>query len=340
MLEKIFDTSGSGPARVRSIYNGLHGAVLDRFSGELLHSHYANITARRHLRSAEHFGDWASHQHIAVAEWNESLLDRFSRHLRLRRCSYGHATPRNQLTGAALFMKHLRTLGIIDTPPIDRTDRPALLVAFRRWMRDQRGTQDMTLDNYDIPIQTLLRRLADPPEPLSARSLRQCFLKYSDGKSYSVIKHCATALRWFVRFQIAEGRCPIGLDAAIPLVPHWRLSSLPRYLQPEDVARILASCDPTTAVGKRDRAILLLLARLGLRAGDVVKLRVADVDWKNAWLRVSGKSRRETRLPLTQEVGDALVVYLQAGRPQTDTDRIFVCCCHLPAYRSHWIFGI
>jgi integrase len=85
----------------------------------------------------------------------------------------------------------------------------------------------------------------------------------------------------------------VGLDAAIPFVAHWRLSSLPRYLQAEDVERIIESCDLTSSVGKRDRAILLLLARLALRAGDIVQLRLTDIDWEGAWLSVSGKSRRD-----------------------------------------------
>jgi integrase/recombinase XerD len=325
MLEKIFDASGSGLVRVQLLRKGLHGSLLDSFSGELLHSRYANITARRHLRSAEHFANWASHHAKAVSEWNDSLLERFYRHLRQRRCSYGHSEPVNQLTGASLFLGHLRATCIIDRPSADPSDRPAVLVAFRCWMHEQRGTQDVTLDNYDFPIRTLLEHLGDEPERLNAQGLRQCFLRYSDGKSHALIKHAATALRMFVRFLITEGRCPAGLEAAIPLIPHWRLSSLPRYLQPGEVERIVSSCDPATAVGKRDRAILLLLARLGLRAGDIVQLRLSDIDWKDAWLHVCGKSGRQTRLPLTQEVGDALIAYLQADRPRTDADRMFVC---------------
>jgi integrase/recombinase XerD len=326
MLEKIFDSSGSGLVRVRLLREGLHGPLLDSYSGELLHCRYANITARRHLRSAEHFAYWASHHPMAVSQWNDSLLERFSRHLRQRRCSYGHSQPLKQLTGASLFLKHLRSNCIIDSLPADPIDRPAMLVAFRHWMYEQRGTQDVTLDNYDVPIRTLLEHLGDVPERLDAQRLRQCFLKYTDGKNHASIKHAATALRMFVRFLITEGRCPPGLEAAIPLIPHWQLSSLPRYLQREEVERIVTSCDSATAIGKRDSAILLLLARLGLRAGDIVQLRLGDIDWKGAWLHVCGKSQRQTRLPLTQEVGDTLVAYLQAGRPKTDSDRIFVGC--------------
>jgi len=130
----------------------------------------------------------------------------------------------------------------------------------------------------------------------------------------------------FVRFLIAGGHCAVGFEAAIPTVAHWRLATLPRYLQPGEVERLIASCDRTSPVGRRDRAILLLLARLGLRAGDIVQLRLSDIDWRGAWIHVCGKSRRHTRLPLTHEVGQAIVAYLQRGRPRTDADTLFVCC--------------
>jgi len=93
-------------------------------------------------------------------------------------------------------------------------------------------------------------------------------------------KRCTTALRMFLRFLIAEGRCRAGLLGAIPTLAHWRLSSLPRYLTPDTVERVIDSCDVSSPVGMRDRAILLLLARLGLRAGDIVRMRLEDIDWK------------------------------------------------------------
>lgn len=140
----------------------------------------------------------------------------------------------------------------------------------------------------------------------------------------------------FLRFLIAEGRCPAALLGAIPTLAHWRLTSLPRYLPPEDVERLIASCDDSLPVGLRDRAILLLLARLGLRAGDIVALRLQDIDWKNAWIRVCGKGRQQTRLPLSQEVGRAIVAYLQKGRPPADTDVLFLRTrAPFRALRSH-----
>ena len=130
----------------------------------------------------------------------------------------------------------------------------------------------------------------------------------------------------FLRFLSAEGKCAAELEAAIPLLPYWRLTSLPRYFQPEEVERIIASCDSTTPVGRRDQAIILLLSRLGLRARDIIQLRLGDIDWKGAWIHLCGKARRQARLPLTQELGDAIIAYLKDGRPQTDGDFVFVCC--------------
>jgi integrase len=114
------------------------------------------------------------------------------------------------------------------------------------------------------------------------------------------------------------------------VLANWRLSSLPRYLRPEAVECIAGSCDVSSRIGKRDRAIPFLLARLGLRAGDIVRMRLYDIDLKDAWLHVNGKSRRQSRLPLTQEVGDAIVAYLQESRPRSHTDILFLRSRALP----------
>jgi integrase/recombinase XerD len=141
--------------------NGLHGSQLDSFAKELFHARYANITGRRHVRSAEHFVYWANNNRFLMPQWNDGLLDGFVRHLRQRRCAYGHAVPENQRTGASLFLRHLQAAGLISSPPADSTARPALLVSFRRWMREQRGTQDLTLYNYVVPIRTLLEEVGE-----------------------------------------------------------------------------------------------------------------------------------------------------------------------------------
>ena len=133
-----------------------------------------------------------------------------------------------------------------------------------------------------------------------------------------------TATRMFLRFLISVNRCAPGLDEAIPCVAERRLATLPQYLSPESIECIIANLDTATARGVRDKAIVLLLARLGLRASEIAGLVFNDINWQHATLSVTGKSRREARLPLPQEVGDALLDYLNTARPPIGDEHIFI----------------
>jgi site-specific recombinase XerD len=321
MLSEFFKS----PHRIQQIRGGPSGALLEDFAAYLFQSGYAEISARRHIRSAEHLVHWAVRRHLSLRDLDESALQNFGDHL--IRCHCGRFWRTNRvdiLTGARLFLRHVHNSNgraIVTSPA---SSEPRLFQLFRAWMRAQRGTSDQTLYNYGLPIRELIRRFGNNLSKLDAHRLRQFVLKQGSTSGWAKTQKCTTALRMFLRFLIAEGRCRAGLVSAIPVLAHWRLTSLPRYLPTEDVERLITSCDLSSPVGKRDRAILLLLARLGLRAGDIVQLRVQDIDWKDAWILVSGKSRREVRLPLTQEVGQAIVTYLRHGRPQARTDTLFV----------------
>ncbi len=127
----------------------------------------------------------------------------------------------------------------------------------------------------------------------------------------------------FLRYLAAEGQCRPGLEHALTLPANWSQQSLPQGLAPEEIRRVLAACPPTPR-GLRDRAALLLLIRLGLRAGDVSKLRFSDLCFGTATIRVLGKERREVRLPLPQDVGDALLAYVSKGRPRIQSEFVFL----------------
>lgn len=315
----------AGPVRVRQLRSGPCGTELEGFAEYLGQCGYSRISARRHLRSAEHFVHWARRRAVRVDAADSLAISRFEDHL--LRCRCGRYDCRDRMSivaGVRLFVEHLRegTPVIRSTEPVP--SRAPLLKSFDDWMRKQRGTTDATLSNYDRPIRALIERFGDDPNDLDARGLRGFVMQQSRSTGWAAAKHCTTALRMFLRFLIAEGRCPAALLGAIPTLAHWRLAAVPRYLPPEDVERLIASCDVSTPVGLRDRAILLLLARLGLRAGDIVGLRLQDIDWKNAWISVCGKGRQQTRLPLSRDVGRAIVAYLQDGRPPADTDTLFL----------------
>lgn len=322
MLAEFFES----PLRMQQLRGGPDGHVLEGFAQELFQAGYAEITARRHIRAAEHLIHWIGRKGRAVATLDKRAVEEFVHHLNRCRCPhYGHTNRRDLRRGARLFLRYARFADLVTTrtmaePPVDA----ALLLSFCDWMRQQRGTCDATLNGYSIPIRDLLKKLGEDPSRFEAQNLRQFILDTSQRCGWASAKKCTTAVRMFLRFLIAGGKCAVGLEGSIPVLAHWRLSPLPRYLQSEEVERVIDSCDATTPVGKRDRAILLLLARLGLRAGDIVQLRLGDLDWQEAAISVSGKSRRQTLMPLTQEIGDAIASYIRDGRPQAAVDTLFI----------------
>ena len=131
-------------------------------------------------------------------------------------------------------------------------------------------------------------------------------------------------LRSFLRHLYQRGDISVDFSSALAPVRHWRLSGLPKALAPEQVESMLDSCDRGTAIGQRDYAILLLLARLGLRAGEVVALTLDDFNWNEGIVTVRGKGKRHEPLPLPPEVGEGLTDYLRASRPACPTRRVFV----------------
>ncbi|MER9845332.1 tyrosine-type recombinase/integrase [Mesorhizobium australicum] len=173
-------------------------------------------------------------------------------------------------------------------------------------------------------VKRLLPALGEDPRVYSAATIRAVFRAEAQRCSPSHIRTMTSALRGYLRFLAASGLCRPGLDQAVPPVLQWRLSALPRYLPTADVERLIATCDLSNPLDLRDRAALLLLARFGLRAGDVCGLRLDDFDWSAGAVRVCGKSRRSVRLPLPQDVGDAVLAYIKNGRPMVVEDRLFL----------------
>lgn len=237
MFEQFFN----GPSRIQSFRDSPWNSLLEGFANELYQEGYAKITARTHIRAAEHLLYWIDKEGIKISSLSEKFLECFDRHIDQCQCpGYGHSYRLKLLIGARLFLKHLRGAGVITAPVIDSTDHdPILLVEFRQWMHNQRGISENTLSQYSLPIRDLLKRLGEDPVRFEARSLREFVLERSQHNGGAAAKTCTTAIRMFLRFLIAEGKCVAGLDEAIPVMAHWRLSSIPRYVQPEEVERII-----------------------------------------------------------------------------------------------------
>ncbi len=191
-------------------------------------------------------------------------------------------------------------------------------------MRIHRGVTDATLRGYDPVVYSLLHTLGERPEHYSAKALQDFALNRASRYRNSQAPSMLSALRMFLRFLSAHDRCAPNLVDAIPTVAGWGRASLPTYLRAEELDRLIAGCDTTTTIGARDRSVLLLLVRLGLRAGDIAALKLGDIDWYQGTLCVCGKNRQANRLPLPQDAGKALLDYLTCHRPRTEMTDVFL----------------
>jgi integrase/recombinase XerD len=275
--------------------------------------------------SARHFAQWLSRAKIAVTDINDAGIDRFREHRCW--CSGTRHTKRvskQYLMRVRRFVEFLAERGIVECEvKAPAATRDCKVIEFQEWSRQHRGNCEQTIDLYGRMIMRLLPALGNRPRSYDAHVIREAIATESKLASIATVKSMTAALRGYLRFLGARGLCRPGLEHAVPSIAQRRLSGLPRYIGASDVERLIATCDLTTPVGIRDRAILLLLARLGLRAGDILSLRMDDIDWQQATLSVCGKGRRETRLPLPQDAGDALLAYLDRARPRVTDGRIF-----------------
>lgn len=300
------------------------------FARSLRTKDYASRTILNHLMTAVHVGIWTQAKSISIADLDDAAIERYRRHLSSCRCPLPPARwSRDRVAKfrALLFLAHLREVGAVrsvEPATSSPTIEPALLAGFCTWMEQHRGARPATLLAYGRIVRDAINVLGDDPRQYDVAVLRAFVLDRSRRHGRSKAKLVMTAMRMFLRYLIAAEMCPAGLDAAIPTLPRWRLAALPRYLAPTDVERVIATCNTAHPSGLRDRAILLLLSRLGLRAGDVAGLRFSDIDWKGAKIRVAGKSRRTTWLPLPQDIGDAILTYLRQGRPRFAAQQIFL----------------
>jgi site-specific recombinase XerD len=306
-----------------------HGYVMpfvEGFINELRATGYAALSVAEIARGVTHLETWARERGLPLSRFDDGALAEFVNHLGSSACcGRNKGVFKVTRVAARLFIAYLRRMAVVETVPALQSATPPLLTTFSTWMRQHRGLAPRTIVGYERSIGIFLAVEGHEPARYTAAGVRAFVVTCTRERSRAYAKWIVRAVRLWLRFLAAQGLCPVGLDAAVPTVPEWRLSALPRYLEPAVVERVIAACDYGTAHGCRDRAILLLLARLGLRAGDVAGLQLADIDWAQGTIRVCGKGRRTVLLPLPQEVGDALLAYLQDKRPRVALTSVFLC---------------
>ena len=342
MLETYF----VAPKTLNRLRTGPSAPYIDGFADMLELNGYAPASAIRYLRAAAHLGHFMQRQGATLADSNATTPEAFRDHLPSCRCplSNGGRVNHHPYFGVKRFYEYLCQIGVCQSETISNVQdtEPALVTAFRRWFQTHRGVTEPTLKQYCRGATEILNALGDDPRQWDAQQVRDFFLVRANLCGAGTAEKLVTALRAFLRYLSAHGLCRADLDDAVPAWASWRLTNLPRYLATEEVHRLLVACEGGSLSRLRDRAMILLLVRLGLRAGDVAGLRMADIEWETGTLRVSGKGRYEVRLPLPQEVGDALLRYLESRAPLEPNDHLFVpvIAPWRPSISAHGVSGV
>ena len=301
-------------------------AYIKRFAASLREQGYASDSIHRQVLVAVGFSQWLKRQEVALRSITSEHPSRYLRYrARWARPSQGDAAALNHLLAL------LRGLGAIPAEKISvrrLTQGERCTEAYEVYLREVRGLAEATIVNYVPFICKFLKdRFGDGPLTLSqlrASDVARFVQRQASHLHRQRAKLLNTALRSLFRYARYLGRTKLDLAAAVPAVADWSMSSIPRAIATEQVRQLLASINRRTAMGCRDYAILLLLARLGLRSGEVACLELDNIDWNTGQLSVRGKNGQRSELPLPAEVGEAIAAYLQHGRPQSTSRRVFL----------------
>lgn len=303
-----------GPARV--VVAGPLAPFAAALRSELTGQGFTRHAVANHTHLLAHLSGWLTERGLGAGDVNADALQAF---LQDRRAAgYGYLIS---LRGMAPMLTYLRGVGVVPAAGLPTLSDPVqvLLAEYRVYLTAERSLAPLSVDRYLGTSRVFLSGLATPVEmslrDLSAVQVTEFLVAEAGRRRVWAAKSLVTALRSLLRFLHITGRVGRSLAAVVPSVAGWGLGTLPRAVGAEHVAALLGSCDQTTVLGLRDYAILMLLSRLGLRNGEVSRLRLEDIDWRVGQLTIRGKGNRTEALPLPDDVGRALVEYLIHGRP-------------------------
>lgn len=284
---------------------------------------YSRAAATRWLITLGHLGRWMQLQDVAVGGLSEEQITAF---VARYRAAHGHLPA----ASAWPILAFVRCEGVVRrVPQVDRSPVEQLLAEYRTWLLEERGLAPVTVGGREqLARQFLTPRVSASDQRgvlgITAAELNEFLVRECGRVSVGSAACYAGRLRSLIGFLAVRGLAHPGLAQAVPRVARWRQATVPQVPFRPDVERMLSSCDRGCATGARDRAVLLLLARLGLRAIEVSRLELRDLDWPAGEICVDGKGHRRDRLPLPAEVGEALVAHLRRRGPHPGQPRVFL----------------
>ena len=312
------------PSRVR--VSGPLERYVPGFIAELVGAGYARDSAAFQLRLMAHVSRWLAEEAFGPEGFSSAQVERFL----AARSAAGYRSFLSP-KGLGPLLGYLRALGVVpsESEPA-RSEVEALLERYRTYLLGERGLTAGTARGYVDVVRPFLEGRLDRCGGLGLEALTPAevlgfVLAECRRRPRRSAKRLVGALRSLLGFLHVEGLIARPLAPVVPSVAGWRLAGLPRGLEPEQVRLLLGSCDRSTAIGRRDFALLTMLLRLGMRSGEVAGLQLDDIDWRAGELVVHGKGARVERLPLPADVGEAIVCYLRDSRPASALDRaVFV----------------
>jgi len=321
-MREFFCPSSEALCRFRS--GPLEGHI-HSYAELLCRQGYTSEAGWDKIRAVSELGCWLDQKHVGVEMLDEQQVAAF---LKSRS---GHV-PRwsGEKASLTLLLKHLRQHHAIPACSVNTHPTPtdAIAQSYQQFLLDERGLGRNTIQGYIAVVRRFLfHRFPDGKvemDKLRAKDIAAFVLHDTSNRGRKACQLATSVLRGLLRYLFHSGRIATNLAASVPTVAGWRLSELPRYLETAEVEKILKTCDRRRRTGKRDYAMLLLLARLGLRAGEVARLTLDDIDWCTGELRIHGKGGRIDRLPLLQPVGEAIADYLRKARPRCPSRHLFV----------------
>lgn len=311
------------PSRVR--FTGPLARLSLEIAEELVRLGYTATSATAQMQLAAHLSRWLESQRMGPGELTEPVIDRF---LAVRRLS---SSSHYSLQALEPVLGYLRREGLAPARAAAMPASPAevLLARYRQYLLDDRGLSSPVADAYSHWVTPFVQKMTVNEQHgsfagLTAVDVTRFLTTQLPAMTRKTAQMTACALRSFLRFLHDQQMLGAALADAVPAVAHRRLSGLPQPLTAAQVTALLEACDRSTAVGRRDFAVITILHRLGLRGGELSGLELDDVDWPAGVVAIHGKGGRTAKLPLPVDVGQAIVDYLLDGRPETTARTVFV----------------
>jgi integrase/recombinase XerD len=302
---------------------------LGAFVSSLIDQQYTASVVYIKARHALAFDRWLRKRGVVLADVGDVHIERYQHRARRGRRRIRAETRRRERYEVTQLLQFLRGRGVCPAARFETTATDDLAARYGQHLQDQQGLATATIERYRTVARRFLHeRFGEGAVDLRALRTADVIVfvqRQTQCLQPPALKCVVNAMRSFLRYAQYRGEVDTRLVAAVPIVAAWTTTPpVPKAISSEHAQRAIESCDPRTTVGMRDRAVLLLLARLGLRAHEIIALRLEDCDWDSGHLRVRGKNGREQLLPMPVDVGVAIAAYLRQGRPQSQDRHLFL----------------